>query len=82
MCYSRFYERKFSFMSVYTQYYCTLVMYSDDQVMIISCCQSYSFFLHPVSLCLLRVLCAVVNSFVPETFTTEVLLNDRYMSYM
>ena len=25
----------------------------------------------------LRVLCALVNSFVPETFTTEVLLNDR-----
>lgn len=24
-----------------------------------------------------RVLCALVNSFVPETFTTEVLLNDR-----
>ncbi|CAB4005411.1 uncharacterized protein LOC110242729, partial [Paramuricea clavata] len=25
-----------------------------------------------------RVLCALVNSFVPETFTTEVLLNDRW----
>ena len=24
-----------------------------------------------------RVLCALINSFVPETFTTEVLLNDR-----
>ena len=24
-----------------------------------------------------RVLCALVNSFVPNTFTTEVLLNDR-----
>ena len=26
-----------------------------------------------------RVLCALINSFVPDTFTTEVLLNDRYM---
>lgn len=25
-----------------------------------------------------RVLCALINSFVPETFTTEVLLNDRW----
>ncbi|XP_048588484.1 uncharacterized protein LOC116619849 isoform X3 [Nematostella vectensis] len=25
-----------------------------------------------------RVLCALVNSFVPETFTTEILLNDRW----
>ena len=30
-----------------------------------------------LSLLLFRVLCALVNSFVPETFTTEVLLNDR-----
>ena len=29
-----------------------------------------------------RVLCALVNSFVPETFTTEVLLNDRFGPYM
>lgn len=25
-----------------------------------------------------RVLCALINSFVPETFTTEILLNDRW----
>jgi len=30
-----------------------------------------------ISVFFFRVLCALVNSFVPETFTTEVLLNDR-----
>ena len=25
-----------------------------------------------------RVLCALVNSFIPGTFTTEVMLNDRW----
>ena len=25
-----------------------------------------------------KILCALVNSFVPGTFTSEVLLNDRY----
>ena len=28
-----------------------------------------------------RVLAALVNSFIPETFTAEVLLNDRYVEF-
>ena len=29
----------------------------------------------------IRVMAALVNSFIPETFTAEVLLNDRYVKF-